>query len=540
MSPQSRKRKRKPARKGRNEPPTPDQIIARVVRDTCAHLESEDDPLRAEGYVSETLGAWWHMPMIDADPEVVFGEAVVAKAANRRRTGALALLRCVAELGTERQRAAAADAADKLAAGGVAEPPWAGVLGTERVTAAWARGDVYGDETAVLLEVERAGVEHGVVVYVDHTLDGIAEDAFITTEPSAVLADLRSNAEPGDWMRELTAQEAAGVLVPAFAATDAAVEPPIDDDFRTFRALALARVRLLGPAPAEEPAPRVGVAERRMIVTQFLGSDAGKELPEAARSVVEMLVDFGCDVDRGQPLRVSPAKLGRFLGEWLLDRPELEPEVADALPAALRAWARWAAERTELPDEAVSELLDAVEEMVDEQVAGELDVGSMPGEDVVERYLDDVDLDALEPEDLRDLVYRRVFTVPSVNARIRGEDYSDLDPSDDDDRGLLIQGEHPEYQAALDDPDTGEVDGANPRLHIAIHQIVATQLWDNDPPEAWHAAQRLLADDWDRHDVLHAIGEVLVGHMHGVLAGQGAFDRKAYVADLDALGKPKP
>jgi|SRR5450755_1181153 hypothetical protein len=29
------------------------------------------------------------------------------------------------------------------------------------------------------------------------------------------------------------------------------------------------------------------------------------------------------------------------------------------------------------------------------------------------------------------------------------------------------------------------------RLHLAMHEIIATHLWDDDPPEAWGAAARL-------------------------------------------------
>ncbi|OLT23632.1 hypothetical protein BJF78_31940 [Pseudonocardia sp. CNS-139] len=254
-------------------------MIARAVRDACRELDRIDDPLIAEMYVSETLGVWWGLHVVDADPEVIFGEALVAKAATTRKPAALGLLRCVAVLGTERQRRAAAEAADALAAGGVAEPAWAGAVGTGRVRAAWAYGDVYGDQTSVLLAVERSGVEHGVVVLVDHTLGGIAKDAFATPDPSGVLGDLRGFAGPLVQVRELSVGEAAAMLYPAFAASDAGPEPPVSEDFAANRALALSRVRMLGPSPAAAPGPVVGRAERQMIVNGFLAAPAGRDLP---------------------------------------------------------------------------------------------------------------------------------------------------------------------------------------------------------------------------------------------------------------------
>jgi hypothetical protein len=42
-----------------------------------------------------------------------------------------------------------------------------------------------------------------------------------------------------------------------------------------------------------------------------------------------------------------------------------------------------------------------------------------------------------------------------------------------------------------------------------VHQIVANQLLTDDPPEAWHAVQRLdgLGDDW--HNIMHMIASLV-------------------------------
>lgn len=106
---------------------------------------------------------------------------------------------------------------------------------------------------------------------------------------------------------------------------------------------------------------------------------------------------------------------------------------------------------------------------------------------------------------------------------------------------LLIRGEHPEYHEVLDDPLSEElVDGVNPRLHIAVHEIVADQLWAGEPTEAWAAAKRLLDSGMDRHDVLHALAGVDTRHLHGALTVQRPVDVVALRADLDALGAPVP
>ncbi|MFF1820563.1 DUF1841 family protein [Kribbella sp. NPDC058245] len=133
---------------------------------------------------------------------------------------------------------------------------------------------------------------------------------------------------------------------------------------------------------------------------------------------------------------------------------------------------------------------------------------------------------------------RRLFAMPYVDAQIGDEDFVGLDPDSEDERSLLIQGEHPEYQDALADPGfKGEVDGANPRLHIAIHEVVANQLWNNDPPEVWETARKLRDRGEDRHDILHAIGALVVEHIHAGLVGREHFDIDRYRAKLDQLSR---
>jgi Domain of unknown function (DUF1841) len=539
VSPQSKGRKRKQSgTRGRNEPPGPAAVVASMAQSAFRELESGGDALDAELYVSELFGAWWGQFHGAADPEVLLGEGLVAHAARRPRAGAVGLLRVIASVGTESQREQAAAAADALVASGVDEPAWTAVLGTERISAAWSYGDVFGDQTSVLLIVERADRRHGVVVLVDHILGGIAKDAFVTDEPDGVLADLRELADATTDVCEIAPDAAAALLVPAFAETDrlaqAGLEPPVDEEFTPSRALALARVRLL-PAPPPVPAPvPLDAATRAGVVDEFLRSEEARDLPPGARGCAELLVEFGNAVDPARPLRVGPGLIDQFLDETLNDGPEITDDEFEALPATVRAWAEWAGRRAELPAAAMAELREAVDDMA-------CSIGR-PGDavpmasDVADAYLAGLDLDDVRPEDLPDLLERRMFAAPTVGTRIGDEEFPFLDPSDPDDRGMLIEGEHPEYHEALADGGSDTVDGVNPRLHITVHEIVANQLWADEPPEVWQAAKRLSATGMDRHDVLHAIGEVLAEHLHGALTGQPV-DLGRYVAQIDMLGR---
>jgi hypothetical protein len=547
VSPQSKGRKRKQSRAGdRNRPPGPEMVVARAAQGAIRALEALDDALDAELYTSELLGSWWGKAYGGKDAEVELGERLVAYTARKQRAGAVALLRTVAVLGTDRQREQAAAAADALVASGAEEPGWVRALGTERVAEAWEYGDVYGDQTSVLLVVERAGVRHGVAVLIDHTFEGIAKDAFAVDTPQDALTDVRGFAEdPVAYVHEITPAAAAELLVPALGASDAVAgagpELPVSDEFAAARALLAARVRLL-PAvvPGPEPAPALpDQAARTAVVDEFLASADARDLPPGARGCVELLVDFGHEIDPARPLRVGPTLIDRFLDETLNDGPEISEAEFEALPATLRAWARWAGWRADLPEPAIGELLDAVDDMVSgigPIDAGAIDAGAIVGE-VADAYLAGLDLDGMSPEDLRDVLARRMFAMPSAGTPIGDEEFPFLDPSDPDDRGLLVEGEHPGYHEVLADPASDTVDVTNMRLHIAVHEIVANQLWDDQPPQAWQAARRLLATGAERHDVLHAIGNVLVEHLHGLLTGQGQIDVAAYAAGLEKLGR---
>jgi hypothetical protein len=133
---------------------------------------------------------------------------------------------------------------------------------------------------------------------------------------------------------------------------------------------------------------------------------------------------------------------------------------------------------------------------------------------------------------------RRTFAVPPARGTYDEIDLSFLDPSDPDDRHILIEAEHPELHAALRaDQDEIDVGGEpmSPRLHIAMHEIVANQLWDDDPPETWETAQRLLGAGYDRHEVLHMLSSVVAGELYGVMTESRPADQARTRAAFAAL-----
>lgn len=109
---------------------------------------------------------------------------------------------------------------------------------------------------------------------------------------------------------------------------------------------------------------------------------------------------------------------------------------------------------------------------------------------------------------------------------------------DPDVRSLVIRHEHPEFEDALkkrlDEIDVG--DGPiNPRLHLAMHEIVATQLWDESPSEVWETAVRLLDAGYERHEILHMLSRPVAEQVWGALHDEQPYDRERHVAALRAL-----
>ncbi len=511
------------------------------LRDILHQLEltaGEPDALDAEVLASMFCGHGWKAGDFGADDyEPML--ALVREARGRAGAGAVALARAMAGVAPTAELAAEADGAfDDLRARGAAEPKWSASLDTLRASGCWMLSDVYGDSATVLCSFDREGREHAVSFLVDFNhLGGWVKDILLTDEPERVRTMMReaaANSSATVRFGPVEPSRARRLLEDAFAATDMTWEPEVSGDFTDLRALALARLRVLPPpTPRSEPA-EIEDEERQQIVTEFLASPEASQLPrdDSAEYCARLVVDYGADYDNGQILRVSPAKTEIFLLGWLPNKAVLEPEDRALMPRLMPAWIRWAGTRQGLPATAIEEVTEAAERYAND--FGEAyDVENLS----VGRSLLAGLPQAKGTEDLQDAVERRMFAMPYFGTRIGDDDYPRLDPNDPDERRILIEGEHPEYHEALSDPGfEAEIDGVNPRLHISMHEVVANQLWDDDPPEVWQAARRLRDADHDRHDILHTIAGLLTTHLHAAMTERHNLDLEQYRAELNQLG----
>jgi hypothetical protein len=110
--------------------------------------------------------------------------------------------------------------------------------------------------------------------------------------------------------------------------------------------------------------------------------------------------------------------------------------------------------------------------------------------------------------------------------------------SDPDVRAVVIRHEHPEFDEALKEG-RREIEGSdgpmNPRLHLTMHEVVATQLWDDSPPEVWDTAVRLRDAGYDRHEILHMLARPVSEQIWGALHEERPYDHDRHVAALQAL-----
>ncbi|MGH8776035.1 MAG: DUF1841 family protein [Jiangellaceae bacterium] len=545
MSPVSRgRKKKKKSRSGRAQRQSPIAILDglhRTIVDGFRPLAHTRDPFEVEMFTSGLLGTLPNAKGVGFEPDEALLLGLVSYCERRRSPQSIAALHALRVLATSTDVRGAAS--DTIAMLDVPAPPWAGAIGNVELRECWRMADVYGDQADVTCVFGYGNQRHALCYLVDFNhMGGWVKDVFPIDEPDAVLTEMRKSVEQSDGIATVTPldpAEARHLLERGFQATETTWEPDVADTFSEFRALGLARCRALPDTASEQPdLDEVSDHQRERLVEEFLASDEAAALSsrESAAYGARLIVDYGCDYDESQPLRVSPAKIEIFMLGWLPKKVLLDDDDKAAMPAVVTAWTRWAARRNNLPPAAAAEVVEAAEE-IGRHFADEYDdpANASPGR-LLLRGLDNVG----SLDEVQGALERRTFAMPYFGTRIGDEVYPMLDPNDPDERGILIEGEHPEYHAALADPSFhGEIDGVNPGLHVAFHEIVAHQLWDDDPPEAWRAAQRLRDQGHERHDILHALAHVVATDLHGTLTTGQAVDDAAYRQALEALGRGK-
>lgn len=132
---------------------------------------------------------------------------------------------------------------------------------------------------------------------------------------------------------------------------------------------------------------------------------------------------------------------------------------------------------------------------------------------------------------------RRSWAVPPPHGTYNGLDVEMLDPDDEDELGFVMQAMHPEFEEAFHGDEDVLVDGepVNPRLHVAMHQVVAKQLLADDPPQTWQTVQRLAGLGYDWHNIMHMIASLVTDDVYRAIHEHQRHDPADYARRLTEL-----
>jgi len=239
--------------------PARDPDVARIfapvaVEDTFAGVLAEatsilgriDDPVDAELWGSDLIGALSASAAGQASLMDALTRSLVPAAELASTPESLALLRVFAAVGSPALRAAAGQAAARLSARGLPDPPWAATLGSPTVGECWHYADVGGRQESLTMTFSYGDRQHAVCVLVDHGRGGKIRDTWV-----AKAAGLRAETEqvarddPRVVFEMIDAADAGRRLERAVGAGEGPEQPDQVDDVVAHRALLRARLELL-------------------------------------------------------------------------------------------------------------------------------------------------------------------------------------------------------------------------------------------------------------------------------------------------------
>ncbi|SDP82967.1 hypothetical protein [Lentzea jiangxiensis] len=353
MSPQSKSRKRKqgkaPGRRQEQQSPYG------ALLESAAALRSESW-LLADAWASELYATLWlagsgHTPMVEAL------EAMDDPAA-------LTALRALSGVGSAEHRAEAFEAAQAVAARGVAEPDWYVPGAVPDFRDAFLVTNLLGDVEVIAITQERAGVGETVLFMRQPVLGATAIELFSTPDEGtvALLEDMIAST-PDAFRDEITPLSATGVYdrvwpdVEQFWADgpDEEAEEGLmgDEDVRhPVQLIALADARVSALVPSEYEIPVIGPERTDEVVEAFLASQHGIADAEAARAFAGIVVSAAVEQNR-DPVVYGPASLTAVLILNVAAKLHVSEEDLALLPELVRAWAYFTVEARDLPrDEA--------------------------------------------------------------------------------------------------------------------------------------------------------------------------------------------
>ena len=222
-----------------------EQTVDGVLAEAADVLSQVVDPVDAELWGSDLIGALAASAAGPASLADSLTGSLVPAAEAASTPGSLALLRVFAAVGSPAVRAAAGQAAARLSAHGVADPEWAGTLGSPRVGDCWHYADVGGRQESLTMTFAYGHRQHALCVLIDHGRGGKIRDAWVAK--SVELREQTARAAGGDPLvvfEMIDPADAFRRLQRAVSAGECPEQPDQVDDVVAHRALLRARLEL--------------------------------------------------------------------------------------------------------------------------------------------------------------------------------------------------------------------------------------------------------------------------------------------------------
>ena len=223
-----------------------EETFAGVLIEARQVLGQLDDPVDAELWGSDLIGALASSAAGQASLLDTLTGSLVPAAEAASTPEALALLRVFAAVGPPALRTAAGQAAARVRANDVADPPWAGTVGAPQIGDCWHYADVGGRQESLTMTFAYGDKQHAVCVLIDHSRGGRIRDTWVAKGPE-LRADTERAAgrDPMVVFEMIGAADARRRLEHAISAGECPEQPDQVDDVVAHRALLRARLDLL-------------------------------------------------------------------------------------------------------------------------------------------------------------------------------------------------------------------------------------------------------------------------------------------------------
>ncbi len=361
MSPQSKSRKKKQGKAPGRRPERPSPYGA--LLESAAALRSESW-LLADAWASEVVASLWLGSWRFPEPAEAFASEYTKLVAGVRAAGDTAALTALRALSGVESEPEASEAAEELAAQGIASPEWFVPGASFAFREAFLVTNLLGDVEVVAITQERAGLLETVLFMRQPVLGATAIELFATPDEGtvALLQDMIEST-PGafrDAMTPLSAAQAYDRVWPDIEMfwgeePDEEAESGLLDSEEVrhpIQLMALAESRAKSLVPNDYEIPAVRPERTDEAVEAFLATEHGLADVEAARAFARIVAAAAVEQGR-DPVEYGPASLTGALILNVAARVHVSDADLALLPEIARAWAYFTVDARDLPrDEA--------------------------------------------------------------------------------------------------------------------------------------------------------------------------------------------